>query len=243
MPFIARKGSSGAGDREMRGSLQDRGMTTRQRRVERAVILAGDISDAARRAFRLARISAGLSRSDVARAADVSPSQVDRFERGALRDVRVEQVCRLSLAVGLVPGMRFFPDADPLRDAGQVKVLGRLLARLPASAGIRTEVPLYGRSDARAWDAVGMGFECRDAFEVETRLWDLQATERRVMLKLRDDQTIHHVFLVVADTKANRRALAAGREALRGNFPLDTRAAMASLCAGRCPGANGVLIV
>ena len=63
------------------------------------------------------------------------------------------------------------------------------------------------------------------------------------MLKLRDDPTIQHTFLVVADTRANRRALAASRESLRGNFPLDTRLAMASLAFGRCPGSNGVLII
>jgi hypothetical protein len=149
----------------------------------------------------------------------------------------------MSVAVGLVPSLRFFPDADPLRDAGQVKLISRLRDRMPSAATFRTEVPLPGQGDRRAWDAVLDGAGCRDAFEAETRLFDLQATERRVMLKLRDDATIRHVFLVVADTKANRQALAAGRDALRGNFPLDTRAAMASLGSGRCPGSNGVLIV
>lgn len=70
----------------------------------------------------------------------------------------------------------------------------------------------------------------------------MQAIERRILLKLRDDQTIRHVVLVVADTKANRRALTVGREGLRGNFPLDTRAAMSSLSAGRCPGRNAVVL-
>jgi hypothetical protein len=102
---------------------------------------------------------------------------------------------------------------------------------------------LFGRTDLRAWDAVVDSTGCPDAFEVETRLWDLQSMERRAMLKLRDDATIQHVFLVVADTKANRRALAAGREMLRSAFPLDTRAVMASLAAARCLGAGGVVII
>ena len=84
---------------------------------------------------------------------------------------------------------------------------------------------------------------CSDAFEIETRLADLQALERRVMLKLRDDTTIQHLFLVVADTRRNRTALSAGREALRGNFPLDTRAVLASLGAGGCPGSNGIIVI
>jgi transcriptional regulator with XRE-family HTH domain len=243
MPFIARKGSSGIGDREIRALAHDHAVTTRQRLIERAVILAGQLSSSARTEFRHARMSSGLSRSDVARVAGVSPSQVDRFERGELGDIRLEQLCRLELAVGLVPSLRSFPDGDPLRDAGQGKVLGRLRDRLPASADMRTEVPLFGRTDIRARDAVIDSNGCRDAFEVETRLWDMQAMERRVMLKLRDDATIQHVFLVVADTKANRRALAAGCEMLRSAFPLDTRAVMASLAAARCPGASGVVII
>ena len=63
------------------------------------------------------------------------------------------------------------------------------------------------------------------------------------MRKARDDATVDHVFLVIADTRTNRLALQTGREALRGNFPLDTRAALASLGHGRCPGANGVLVL
>ncbi len=63
------------------------------------------------------------------------------------------------------------------------------------------------------------------------------------MLKLRDDASVRHVFMVVADTRANRAALALGRETLRGNFPLDTREVLASFVNGRCPGANGLVIV
>lgn len=84
---------------------------------------------------------------------------------------------------------------------------------------------------------------CIDAIEAESRLGDLQATERRTLLKHRDDSTIGHMFLLVAATRANRRALALGREGLRGNFPLDTREALASLGRGRCPGANGLLVL
>jgi len=74
-------------------------------------------------------------------------------------------------------------------------------------------------------------------------LADLQATERKVMLKLQDDASVGHVILVVGDTKVNRRALAVGRESLRGNLPLDTRAAMSALASGRCPGSNAVVVV
>jgi transcriptional regulator with XRE-family HTH domain len=201
------------------------------------------MAESARKEFRLARIAAGLSRADAGEAVGLSASQVDRYERGQLRDIRIEQLCRLSLAVGLVPGLRFAPDVDPVRDVAQVRLLGRVRERAVSSIHWRTEVPLVGVRDARAWDAVADGHGCVDAFEAETRLSDVQAIERRVMRKFRDDRAVQHVMLVVADTRANRQALAVAREGLRGNFPLDTRAAIDALGLGRCPGANAILIL
>lgn len=209
----------------------------------RAQATSKALADSARRDFRQARIAAGLSRADIGHAVGSSPSQVDRFERGVLKDVRLEQLCRLAVAVGLSPVVRLYPDGDAVRDAGQLRVLDRLRSRLPSTTRLRTEVPLSGVSDRRAWDAVFATDRCLDAFEIETRLADIQAVERRVLLKLRDDSEVRHVFLVVADTRANRLALATGRVALAGSFPLDTRAALAALGVGRCPGHNGLIVL
>lgn len=206
-------------------------------------MLADEIARAATAEFRLARKASGLSRADAGRPVGISPSQVDRFERGELEHIRIDQLCRLSLAVGLVPSVRFYPDADPVRDIAQIRLLGRLRDRLATTIRWRTEVPLLGVTDARAWDAVGDGHGCVDAFEAETRLADLQAIERRVLRKFRDDPSVQHVVLVIAESRANRRVLAIARDALRGNFPLDTRAALANLGAGRCPGANAIVVL
>jgi transcriptional regulator with XRE-family HTH domain len=218
-------------------------MSTRDRRIDRAIALADEISKVVRKEFRLARTASGLSRADVGKAVGLSPSQVDRFERGHLQHIRIDQMCRLSLAVGLVPSVRFYPDADPVRDIAQIRLLERVHQRLATTIRWRTEVALAGVTDARAWDAVGDGHGCVDAFEAETRLADLQSTERRVLRKFRDDPTVQHVVLVVAETRANRRVLAIAGDALKGNFPLDTRAALANLGAGRCPGANAIVVV
>jgi transcriptional regulator with XRE-family HTH domain len=218
-------------------------MSTRDRRLDRAIAVSRQLAAHAITEIRTARVSLGLSQDDVARAVDLSGSQVGRFERGELDDIGLEQLCRLSAAVGLSPSLRLYPAGDPVRDAAQVRLLERIRSRLLAGTLWRTEVPLHGRSDPRGWDAVAQSSDCMDAFEAESRLGDLQATERRVLLKHRDDATIGHVFLVVAATRANRRALLLGREALRGNFPLDTREALASLGRGRCPGANGLLVL
>jgi transcriptional regulator with XRE-family HTH domain len=218
-------------------------MTVRSRRVQRAIAISEAIAESVRKEIRFARVSGGLSRAEIGRAVGISASQVDRFERGDLKDIRLEQLCRLAIAAGLSPSVRFFPDGDAVRDAGHLRIIERLRARLPPAAHLRTEVPLHGRSDLRAWDAVLDGHSCVDAFEVETRLFDVQATERRVMLKSRDDSVVNHVFLVVADTKGNRSALATGRSALAGNFPLDTRAVLSAFSSGRCPGSNGLVVL
>lgn len=218
-------------------------MPTRNRPTSRAQATSRRLISSAIADIKTARVRAGLSQRDVGHAVDMSASQVGRFERGQLQDVTIEKVCRLSTAVGLEASLRLYPDGDPIRDAAQVRLLVRLHERIAAAVRWRTEVPLFGREDPRAWDAVADGTGCVDGFEAETRLSDIQATERRVMLKLRDDASIHHVFMVIADTRANRAALVLGRETLRGNFPLDTREVLASFANGRCPGANGLIII
>lgn len=218
-------------------------MPTRSRTSSRAQATSHRLISSAIADIKTARVRAGLSQRDIGRAVEMSASQVGRFERGQLKDVTIEKVCRLCTAVGLEASLRLYPDGDPVRDAAQVRLLARLHTRMAAAVRWRTEVPLFGREDSRAWDAVADGTGCVDGFEAETRLSDLQATERRVMLKLRDDASIHHVFMVIADTRANRAALALGRESLRGNFPLDTREVLASFANGRCPGANGLIIL
>jgi hypothetical protein len=51
------------------------------------------------------------------------------------------------------------------------------------------------------------------------------------------------VILLVNDTAANRRVLAAHREALRARFPLDGRAILQALRAGRAPTASGIVVL
>jgi transcriptional regulator with XRE-family HTH domain len=218
-------------------------MPTRDRRLNRARTTSRRLITTAITEITAARVRAGISQEDLGRAVEMSASQVGRFERGQLRDVTIEKVCRLSAGVGLEASLRLYPGGDPIRDVAQVRLLERMRARVGPAVRWRTEVPLLAQDDLRAWDAVIDETACVDGVEAETRLSDLQATERRIMLKHRDDASVHHVFLLVADTRANRAALAVAREALRGNFPLDTREALASLVNGRCPGANALIIL
>lgn len=190
-----------------------------------------------------ARLAAGLSQRALGAAVGLSASEVGRFERGDLQDVGIDRLCRMSAAVGLTVSLRMYPAGDPVRDSGQLRLLDRLRSRVPPPSRWRQEVPLVGRDDARAWDAVIDATGCVDAVEAETRFVDTQATERRIALKLRDDSRVAHVILLLADTRLNRRTLDDVRESLRATYPIDGRAALARIADGRCPGGNAIVVL
>ena len=77
----------------------------------------------------------------------------------------------------------------------------------------------------------------RIGVEAETRLRDLQALLRRIEGKRRDG-TVARVVLLVADTKANRAAVASASELLDAAFPARGAAAWVALREGRDPGAD-----
>lgn len=218
-------------------------MSTRDGRLDRALTTWRRIEANVAREIHEARRAAGISRAELGRAVGMSASAIARFERRQTVEIGLEQLCRLSAGVGLEASVRLYPSGDPIRDAGQIRLLDRLRGRLPGAIRWRVEVPIFGSADRRAWDAVIDGHGCVDAIEAETRLADLQSVERRLGLKARDDPTIGHVIVLVGDTRANRRALALGREALQAQYPLDTRAALAALAMSRCPGANAIIVL
>ena len=70
---------------------------------------------------------------------------------------------------------------------------------------------------------------------------DLQATERRLSLKVRDGG-IEHVILLIADTRRNRRALDAAPNAFAA-LSRDGRRILAALADGRPPDRSGIVIL
>jgi len=220
-----------------------RSMAARDRRLDRALAQFRDLNHEIGGEIGLARTSAGVSQDAAGASVGMSGSQFGRIERGELRGVSVEQWCRAAAAVGLRLHVRAYPGGDALRDVPQARLLGRFRGRLHSGVQLRTEVPLHGRTDSRAWDGVIDFAGERDAVEAETRIRDGQAMWRRLALKRRDDSTISHVFLLVADTPANRRAIGEIRELLRPDLPLDSRRVLSALAEGRCPGAGGIVFL
>lgn len=100
-------------------------------------------------------------------------------------------------------------------------------------------MPIPG--DLRAWDELLTG-PAVIGIEAETRPSDLQATERAIAAKLRDSGA-DRAILLLSSTHPNRELVRRHIAALRQTFPLDTRATLGALAAGRDPGDNGLVIL
>jgi transcriptional regulator with XRE-family HTH domain len=217
-------------------------MATRERPADRGNRLARRGLLTIGEEVREARLAAGLSQAIVGAAAGVSHTTVGRLERGRQPGADLALLSRVCAAVGLDLALRAYPDGDPIRDIAQVRLLGRLRDRIGPGLIWRTEVVLPISGDPRAWDATITSALGCVAVEAETRLRDVQALDRRIQRKRRDGG-MDDVILLVADTTANRRALVAGREALRASYPLDRRSVMDPLAAGRLPDGSGIVVL
>ena len=220
-------------------------MSTRERPIDRGRRLAAADRLRIGHELRVARRVLGRSIDEVAAAARCSASQVGRVERGVHRAASVEQLVIIGAVVGLDVRVRAYPGPDPLLDAGQRALLARFRARLPPDVGFRTEVPLPIAGDQRAWDAMIdrlRGLSSILPVEAESRLVDEQMQVRRIALKLRDSG-LDHVLVVVADTRANRSALASAPSTLLADFPISQRRAMRSLANGEHPGGSAIVVL
>ncbi len=151
----------------------------------------------------------------------MSESAYARLERDDLDRPTLDRICRAARAVGLAPSLSFYPTGEPIRDAAQLALLARFEALLGPPLRMRREVPLPIHGDLRAWDGRITDGTRTASIEGESKLYDAQALARRIGLKSRDDPGAGVVILVVNQTAHNRRVLAAHREVLREQFPLD----------------------
>jgi transcriptional regulator with XRE-family HTH domain len=204
------------------------------------------LSEELRREVRDARVDRGLSQARVGAAIGWHQSRVSRFEAGRLR-VDVEQAAVLCAVVGLELSLRAYPAGPPIRDAAHVALLGRLRAICEPRLAWRTEVPLPGTGDPRAWDAVigsVPGAEPRWSIpvEAETRPRDLQALLRRLALKARDGRT-DAMLLILARTAANRDFARRVKALDPDRFPVRPRDALAALATGDHPGGSSLILL
>jgi len=193
--------------------------------------------------LREARLAAGLSQLEIARALGLSNSQIGRIERAEQDRIAVEDVAAFAAAVGLRLSVNLYPVGGRLRDARQLQMIERY-QRLTVEGGWRIglEVPIGTPGDLRAFDLLLTRGPIVIAHEFVSRLRDVQAQIRPLLLKQRD-AGIERLVLVVAASHGNRQAVAEAGTVLRESFPLGTKAVLAAIRAGRDPGANGLVLV
>ena len=213
--------------------------TRAQRGARRGQLLLRRVGDE----LHTARAAAGLSSRAVGALVGLSHVQVIRIERGLAPHVGIETLARLASVLGHELSVRIHPIGPPVRDKAHVALLQRFAARLGSDVTWQTEVPIPLPGDPRSADGVAtVTTNDFDAIvEAETRLHDVQETERKLRAKQRDLGTTRAILLV-ADTRHNRRVIAAIPEIQR-QFPVGTRSCLAALKAGRDPGADGLVIL
>lgn len=187
------------------------------------------------------RRASGLSLRQLGQACGVDGSTAQRIESGAIRDPGLRVLASMAAAVGLDLRLQTYAAGDPIRDAAQQRLLDRLRRELNSSLGWRTEVILPIAADRRAWDALVLGTGWSIAVDAESVLDHLQAVERRVNMKLRDSG-LARALLLGADTRRNRRALAAAPSAFAG-YSREARAVLRALRRGEDPCTNAILLL
>ena len=208
------------------------------RRGERALKTVGE-------EYRDKRVAIGLSQAEVARAIGVSRSTYTRMEAGHALSLSIVRASQAAAVLGLDLAVRTYPGASPLRDVASIERLARFLRHVSNPLSCRTEVPLPQRPNAqleqRAWDALITGRGKRTAVELEMRLRDAQALERRIEQKRRDDP-VDSFVLLIADTRGNRAVLSENPQLFSGLARLTVRAVTRMLEAGRHPPTCMVLV-
>ena len=187
------------------------------------------------------RLAASLSTRQLAALVGISHTQVRRIEAGVAPHVDLDLLSRIASALGGELSAGVHPVGPPVRDKAHIALLERFAARLGPTITWETEVPIPLPGDLRSADGLAGGQDFDAVVEAETRLNDVQATQRRLRAKQRDLGTTRAILLV-ADTRHDRDVIAAV-PVLRRQFPVGTRACLAALRAGRDPGADCLVIL
>jgi transcriptional regulator with XRE-family HTH domain len=216
---------------------------TRQTRLERGRERARELRAISLTELRNARITAGSSQRALARLLGWSQSRYSEWERNLI-DPALSEICEVASLLGLRPGLSFHPIGDPLRDAGQSRLVARFLALLSPLWHVALEAPFPTLGDLRSWDVfLRLASPAhRTGVEAETRIRDQQELVRRIR-----QRELHGgaetILIVLSDSTHNRANVGALRNALGPKFQAQPRAILAALrLAVPLPGSGVILL-
>ena len=163
-------------------------MPTWQSAAHRGTSRARYLLVRAGRELRRFRLAAGLSTRQLAGLVGISHTQVRRIEAGVAPHVDLDLLARMASALGTELSIGVHPIGPPVRDKAHVALPQRFAARLGPDIAWQTEVPIPLAGDLRSADglatATAQDFDA--IVEAETRLHDVQATERGLRAKQRE---------------------------------------------------------
>jgi hypothetical protein len=217
-------------------------MGTRERPTDRGSRRGRELLGNVIGEFRDGRVGAGVSQKVIGKAIGRSDAWVSWTESGQNESLSIVDASRMLACVGLDLWVRAYPAGGGVRDEAQLALIARLRSLVASRWEWRTEVPIPLPGDPRAWDVVLSGPTVSIGVEAETRLRDIQAIDRRVMLKLRDSG-LDRVIILVAATRKNRSTLREVGDALRMNYPISSHQALDALLSARDPGGNSIIVL
>jgi transcriptional regulator with XRE-family HTH domain len=226
----------------MSATGQDHAMSTRERPADRGSRRGRHLLEQLIREFQEARVGAGISQKLIAGAIGRSDAWVSWTESGENASLSIVDASRMLACVGLDLAVRAYPAGRGVRDEAQLALIARLRPLVASTWEWRTEVPIPLAGDPRAWDVVLRGPAASIGVDAETRLRDIQALDRRVMLKLRDSG-LDRAIILVPPTRTNRATLRDVADSIRMNYPISSRQALDALVNARDPGGNAILVL
>lgn len=198
------------------------------------------------RELRIARMTAGLTQTDLARLAGVSQQLASWAELGR-GNISLEARSRLAAACGHELGWRLYPVATVrLRDSGQLALAQAIVGAAHPSWRPRLEVPV-APGDPRAADLLLIGATEIIHVEIERALVDFQAQLRSAHVKRESlaaqDQRPIRLVIAVPDTTASRTRLAPFADLVARTLPATSRAVLRAIRDGEPLGGDGILFV
>lgn len=196
--------------------------------------------------LRVARMTAGLTQSELAGLAGLSQQEASKAERGAI-DLSLDARCRLASACGHQLGWRLYPVATVrMRDSGQLTLAQAIVSAAHRSWRPEMEVPV-AHGDQRAADLLLQSEVEILHIEIERALVDVQAQLRSAQLK-RDTlaearHSVVRLILAVPDTRSSRARLAPFRDLIARTLPRSSALVWRALRTGQPLGADGILFV
>jgi transcriptional regulator with XRE-family HTH domain len=194
-------------------------MANRRSRLDDATARWPGVVAALTDELREARMAAGLTQRELARAVGVSRGHVSRVETRRARDMTLRGLTRHAAALGLRASIKLYPVGGAIRDEAQARYVARFVARVGRAWRVVLEAAVPIPGDLRAVDIL------------------LEADQKR------RDIGAQRLVIVVAATHANRRAVNEARPALAAALDLESQRVLAALQAGRDPGRDALVLL